>query len=308
MNVPQTYIGVDVSKEWIDVYTASSQKFTRVANRRNCLAKWVKGVGDATVIFEATGRYDHLLRISLDENGISYSRMNPLRARQFAQSAGLLAKTDKLDARILCRMGEALRPNQTVAVNPSRQRLYDLQARREDIVSMIIAEQNRLSVAADAFICRDLKASIRSLIKRRDALQKQIDTHIETSPELVEQNQRLQSVPGIGPQIACRLMASMPELGHVDRRQIASLAGLAPHARESGLYKGKRKIHGGRSQVRRAMYMAALVAIRWDKHWKSVFQKMRDDGKAAKTAIIAVARRLLVRINAMMKNGLCYQA
>jgi transposase len=103
-------------------------------------------------------------------------------------------------------------------------------------------------------------------------------------------------------------MASMPELGHVDRRQIASLAGLAPHARESGLYKGKRTIHGGRSHVRRAMYMAALVAVRWDHHWKTVYLHMREAGKAAKTAIIAVARRLLVRINAMVRNGLSYQA
>lgn len=307
MNVPQTYIGVDVSKDWIDVFTATSQQFNRIANRHDCLAKWAVTLGDATVIFEATGRYDHVLRTSLEESGIAYSRMNPLRARQFARSAGLLAKTDKLDARILCRMGEALSPRPSPAMDRDRQRLYDLQARREDIVGMIVAEQSRLSVATDAFICRDLKASIRALINRRDALQKQIDTHIETSPDLAAQNRQLQSVPGIGPQVACRLIASMPELGHVDRRQIASLAGLAPHARESGLYKGKRKIHGGRSQVRCAMYMAALVAIRWDEHWKAIYQQMRDDGKAAKTAIIAVARRLLVRVNAMMKNGMCYQ-
>lgn len=307
MNVPQTYVGVDVAKHWIDVFTATNQQFNRIANRRECLAKWVTQLVDATIIFEATGRYDHLLRAILEENGVPYTRINPLRVRQFAQSAGLLAKTDMLDARILCRMGEALRPSPTAPISPDRQRLYDLQGRREDIVSMIIAEQNRLSVAADAFIRRDLRASIRSLIKRRDSLQKQINAHIDVNPDLATQNRQLQSVPGVGPQVACRLMASMPELGQVDRRQIASLAGLAPHARESGLYKGKRKIYGGRSQVRRAMYMAALVAIRWDHHWKVVYQQMRDDGKAAKTAIIAVARRILVRINAMIRSGMSYQ-
>jgi transposase len=307
MTLPQCYIGVDVSKNWIDVFVASAQKLIRIANRQSSLAEWVAGLGEVTVIFEATGRYDHELRIRLDELGIPYVRMNPLRARQFARAAGFLAKTDRLDARILCMMGEALRPEPTMPIQPVRQRLYDLQARREDIVVMIIAEQGRLSIAKDPFICRDLKASIRSLTRRRDALQEQIDAHIEANRQLAEQYRQLQSAPGVGPQVACRLMASMPELGRVDRRQIASLAGLAPHARESGLYKGKRTIHGGRSHVRRAMYMAALVAIRWDQHWKMAYHTMREAGKAAKTAIIAVARRLLVRINAMVKTGLSYQ-
>jgi transposase len=307
MTLPQCYIGVDVSKDWIDVFVASTQKLSRIANRRSFLAEWVSDLGEVTVVFEATGRYDHDLRICLDEAGIPCVRMNPFRARQFARAAGFLAKTDRLDARILCMMGEALRPQPTMPMQPVRQRLYDLQARREDIVAMIIAEQGRLSTASDAFICKDLKASIRSLTRRRDALQKQIDAHIEANCQLAAQYRQLQSAPGVGPQVACRLMASMPELGHVDRRQIASLAGLAPHARESGLYKGKRTIHGGRSQVRRALYMAALVAIRWDHHWKTVYQAMRDAGKAAKTAIIAIARRLLVRINAMVRSGLSYQ-
>lgn len=307
MTLPQCYIGVDVSKDWIDVFVASAQKLARVANRQLSLAEWVSGLGEVTVIFEATGSYDHDLRTCLDEAGIPYVRMNPLRARHFARAAGFLAKTDRLDARILCRMGEALRPEPAIPTQPVRQRLYDLQARREDIVVMLIAEQGRLSTARDPFICRDLKASIRSLTRRRDALQKQIEVHIEADRQLAEQYRQLQSAPGVGPQVACRLMASMPELGHVDRRQIASLAGLAPHARESGIYKGKRTIHSGRSHVRRAMYMAALVAIRWDQHWKTVYQTMREAGKAAKTAIIAVARRLLIRINAMLKTGLNYQ-
>ncbi|WP_018687238.1 IS110 family transposase [Ahrensia kielensis] len=171
----------------------------------------------------------------------------------------------------------------------------------------ILAEQNRLSVSDGGFITKDIKASIRALMKRRAALQKQINAHIDAHCDLKEQNQQLQSVPGVGPQTACHLMASLPELGQVNRRQIASLAGLAPHARESGLYKGKRTINGGRPRVRRAMYIAALVAIRWDQHWHAVYNQMRSDGKAAKTAIIAVARRMLVRINAMVKSGTSYQ-
>jgi len=270
--------------------------------------RWANNIaGDAMIIFEATGRYDRVLVACLEENGLANARLNPLRARQFARAAGLLAKTDKLDARILCTMGEALRPDSAVPVQLRRQRLHDLQARRDDIVAMMIAEQNRPSVADDAFITKDIKASIRSLTKRRDALQKQINDHINAHEDLSEQNRQLQSVPGIGPQTASHLMASMPERGQVNRRQIASLAGLAPHPRESETYKGKRAIHGGRPRVRRAMYMAALVAIRWDSHWKAVYGKMRDDGKAAKTAIIAVARRMLVRINAMVKSGDSYQ-
>lgn len=259
------------------------------------------------VVFEATGRYDRVVQTCLENTGIAYARVNPLRARQFARSTGLLAKTDKLDARILCAMGEALRPEPAAPVQLHRQRLYDLQARREDVVGMIAAEQNRLAVADDPFIVRDLKASLRSLMKRRDALQKQINLHIDAHQDLKQQNRQLQTVPGVGPQTACHLMASMPELGCVNRRQIASLAGLAPHARESGHYKGKRTIHGGRRQVRRAMYITALVAIRWDQHWKTVYQNMRNEGKAAKAAIIAIARRLLVRINAMIKTGSSYR-
>jgi Transposase len=149
MTLPQHHIGVDVSKNWIDTFTASSQQFTRIANQGLSLAEWAAGLGDVTVIFEATGRYDHDLRARLDEVGIPYVRMNPLRARQFARAAGFLAKTDRLDARILCMMGEALRPEPTMPMQPVRQRLYDLQARREDIVAMIIAEQGRLSTAND---------------------------------------------------------------------------------------------------------------------------------------------------------------
>ncbi len=235
MTLPKTYIGVDVAKDWIDVFTASNQRFTRVSNLRDRLSKWAQGLtGDVMLIFEATGRYDRVLIACLEDSGVSYARVNPLRARQFARAAGLLAKTDRLDARILCTMGEALRPERATPIQLHRQRLHDLQARRDDIVNMITAEQNRLSVADDAFITKDIKASIRSLTKRREALHKQINAHIGAHEDLNEQNQRLQSVPGVGPQTACHLMASMPELGQVNRRQIANLVGLAPHARESG--------------------------------------------------------------------------
>lgn len=248
MNLPKTYIGVDVAKNWIDVFAASSQRFSRISNQHKDLTKWAHSLeGDVMVIFEATGRYDRALVTCLESEGTAYARVNPLRARQFVRAAGLLAKTDRLDARILCAMGEALRPGPAAPLQLHRQRLYDLQARREDIVTMIVAEQNRLSVSDDAFITKDIKTSIRSLTKRRDALQKLINNHIAAHQDLKTQNQQLQSVPGVGPQTACHLMASMPEFGKVNRRQIASLAGLTPYARESRLYKGKRAIHGGRA-------------------------------------------------------------
>lgn len=308
MTLPQSYIGVDVSKQWIDVYIPTSRRSKRLPNQRDRLLEWASRHKDSHVVLEATGSYDRALIGCLVETGVCYSRINPLRARQFARSAGLLAKTDGIDARMLSMMGDALHPQPDVPRPPHRDRLMHLQGRRDDIVAMIGAEKCRLSVASDAWIRKDLKASIRSLSRRQAALEKQIAAHIEAHSDLAAQYRQLQSAPGVGAQVAGQLLALLPELGHADRRQIAHLAGLAPHARESGLYKGKRRIRGGRPQVRRSMYIAALVAVRWNDHWKSVYQKMRDDGKAAKTAIIAVARRLLVRLNAMSRTGQTYQA
>ena len=227
MTLPKTYIGVDVAKDWIDIFTARTQRSNRIFNQHTELTKWAHSLQDnAMVIFEATGRYDRALAECLESKGIAYARVNPLRARQFARASGLLAKTDQLDARILCVMGEALHPEPAVPTQQHRQRLQDLQARRDDIVTMVIAEQNRLSVADDAFITKDLKASIRALTKRKNALQNQINAHVEAHDDLKTQNQQLQSVPGVGPQTACQLMASMPELGHVNRKTDCKLGWL----------------------------------------------------------------------------------
>ncbi|WP_291198162.1 IS110 family transposase [Hyphomonas sp.] len=306
MQLSTTYIGVDVAKAWIDIFNPDTRQHARCKNDPMALADWINTLKDERVVFEATSGCDAALIANLSKAGVGYVRVNPLQARQFARAAGVLSKTDRVDARMLSSMGQALQLDASRPPEPHRERLSILHARRGDVVSMIVAEQSRLSSAHEQWVRKDIASSIKLLTRRRERIQAEIDLHIQSHADLAEQTKCLQSAPGVGPQIACTLIANLPELGKTDRRAIANLAGLAPHAHESGRQTGKRKIWGGRSQVRKAMYIAALVAIRWDKHWKAVYLTMREAGKPAKVAMIAVARRLLVRLNAMMKTGTIY--
>ena len=300
------YIGVDVSKAWIDVFDPRGRSVERLANMPAALASWARGLqpvqARCRVIFEATGSYHRDLERALGAAGIACTRVNPRQAREFARATGQLAKTDAVDARLMSAMGRALRPPQTPPPAPNRTRLAALVARRQDLVDTLTAETNRLHVAQDPWVERQIKAAMRSLQGWLKRIDEEIDTHKAQHRELQNIDARLQSAPGVGPKIASVLMAYLPELGTLARRAIASLAGLAPHPCESGIRSSRRRIWGGRAPVRRALYMAALVAARHNPHWRAVYTTMRDKGKAAKTALIAIARRILVRLNAMIAN------
>jgi transposase len=305
--MPQNIIGVDVAKDWIDAYWSASAKAVRIEATRASLKGFARKAAGALVVFEASGGYERPLVDALDAQSVAYVRVNPRQAREFARATGRLAKTDKVDARALAEMGAALSLQPTPQASSQRRRLADLVARREDIVAMIGQEKNRLQQAQDAFIRRDILSLVTVLERRKAKLDHEIADHVEQNEELRMLDARLRSVPGVGPAIAPALIAGLPELGTLDRRKIAALAGLAPHASDSGQRIGKRMIWGGRANVRRALYLAAFIASRCNPELKAYRMRLEEKGKCAKAAIIATARKLLTQINACVKEQRNYE-
>lgn len=301
--MPQTIIGCDLSRSWLDVHALPAGKAFRVANAPADLAAWLARLGpDALVVFEATSGCDRALVEALSARGIAYVRVNPRQARAFARATGVLAKTDRVDARLLAQMGRTLEPEATTPPSPDRVRLADLLRRRSQLVEMRKAEKVRRHDAGQPDLLADIEEMIALLTRRIETLDQQIADLIAQSPELSEQADLLSAVPGIGPTVLATLLGELPELGTRCRRRIASLAGLAPHARESGTWRGKRRIWGGRRKVREALYMAALTASRRIPQLAAMRERMKAAGKAPKTILIAAARQLLVILNAMMRS------
>jgi len=303
MTLTQNYIGVDIAKGWIDVFYASSSKHERITVTKQFLAKFARAARGCLVVLEASGGYERPLTEALTKAGVDYARVNPRNAREFARSLGKLAKTDKVDAAVLARMGRALDLAPTPPPDPDRAQLAALVARREDLVTTIGRENNRLGVAVDPWIAKEISSLVKVLKSHLESVEVQIATLIETREPLATANRRLHSVTGIGPVVAAVLLARLPELGQLDHRQLASLAGLAPHARDSGLHRGKRLIWGGRAEVRRALYIAAKSASQWDPVFKAFRKRLIEAGKPFKVAIIACARKLLTVLATMFKKG-----
>lgn len=305
--MPQNYIGVDVAKNWIDIFDAETGEHRRVETSPADLRRFVKTLGDRIVVFEASGGYERPLMDALSAAKVAFTRVNPGQARDFARATGLLTKTDKVDARMLARMGCALDLAPSTIPDPVRVRLASLMARRDGLTATIRRERNRHAQTSDAWIRRQISGLLRSLarhIKRCDA---EINTHIQQYDGLSTDHIRLQTIPGVGPVLAAVLIVSLPELGQLDRRKIAALAGLAPHACDSGMFKGKRRIWGGRANVRRALYLAAFIASRHDPNFRAFRKQFQDAGKPVKLAVTACARKILTIINAMLKAGLNFR-
>lgn len=301
MILHRNVLGVDVAGDWIDVFDAANNRSVRVTNDK--LETFAKGLApDAFVVFEATGGYERPLMDVLEAAGLRHSRVNPRHVREFARATGHLAKTDRVDARVLAEMGSALDLRPARPVDANRRRLADLTARREDIVGQITAEAHRLTMARDPFVRRSIGRLLGVLRGQRAAIEKEIARHISACGKLSTDAARLRTAPGVGQTIAAVLLARLPELGHLDRRAIASLAGLAPHACDSGNRRGKRHIWGGREDVRRVLYIAAFVASRCDPVLKAARDRMKAAGKPTKVAILAIARKLLTILNAMLRD------
>jgi transposase len=302
MTLHENCLGVDIARDHLDVFCSRSRSFRRVANTPEAISELVACNKDAFFVFEATSGCDEDLRHGLDLAQVPFARVNPRRAREFARASGVLAKTDKVDARMLADMGRRLALAPTREPSPARRHLSELVARRDQLVEEIVRERNRLSQARSRLVRADIESHIRLLENRRLKLEEAIAAHVRETPELTRTAQRLRTIPGVGPIVAATLLAELPELGTRDRRAIAALAGVAPLSSDSGRHRGRRRIWGGRRKVRRALFIAALHASRRCPCWAQMRQRMLEAGKAKKAILIAIARKMLVAMNAMLRT------
>ena len=302
--MPQIIIGCDLCRAWLDLHSLPDGATSRIENTSSGIAEWAVSLPpDALVIFEATSGCDAGLITALAAARIAFARVNPRQAREFARAIGVLAKTDRVDARVLAEMGRRLPLEATVPPDPARLRLADFLRRRKQLVEFRKAEKVRRHSAGQPDILREIDTMIALLSRRIDKLDRQIAELIAQNPALAARARLLAPVPGIGPTVLATLLGELPELGSLCRRRIASLAGLAPHARESGTWRGARRIWGGRRKVREALYIAALTASRRVPSLIAMRDRMRGAGKAPKTVLIAIARQLLVILNAMIRKS-----
>jgi transposase len=307
MILPRHVLGVDVAKDWIDVCDPALAEVRRITTEPRVLRAFVRALPEgAFLVLEASGGCERPLMEALEGAGVAHTRVNPRQAREFARATGRLAKTDKVDARVLAEMGLRLDLRPAAKIDPARRRLAELVARREDLVAMIAAEKQRLSAARDAFVRRELRAHVGLLERRKAAIAKEIEAHKRGHARLAGLDRLLRSAPGIGPTVASVLLARLPELGSIDRRAIANLCGLAPLARDSGHSRGRRHVWGGRADVRRVLYLAAFIASRSDPALRAMRQRLEAAGKPFKVAIIAIARKLITILNAMIRDNRNY--
>ena len=299
------FVGIDVSKDRLDVHVLPSGEAFAVARTGEGLAELnarLGPVGLTTVAVEATGGFETVVAASLASAGLPVVVVNPAQVRAFAQALGKRAKTDPIDAAVIARFLEATKPEVRPLPDEQTQALADLVARRRQIVQMIVAERQREKRATVRRIKRSIQRLLSALEKELSELDQELDDTVRGSPAWRRNEDLLKSVPGVGPIIARTLLAEMPELGTLDRRQIAALAGLAPWTRQSGKWKGKSFIGGGRASVRAALFVGTLSAVRHNPTLKAFRQRLLDAGKPKMVALIAVARKLITILNAIVRD------
>jgi transposase len=299
------YAGVDISKETLDVSLAG-QSPCRYANDAAGIAALIKALQawprPVQLICEPSGGYERELLAALWAAGLAVSLVHAARVRAFARAQGRLAKTDPIDAAVLRAFGELLQPTPLAATAPARERLAALVQRREQVVSLLAMEEQRLAQARDAVVRKLGTSLLKALQKQVAQLDALIAAQIDEDDTLKGQSARLQEVKGIGPVTASTLLAELPELGTLSRNQTGALAGVAPYNCDSGAHRGRRMIRGGRIKVRRVLYMAAIVAARFNPILHSFYQRLVAAGKPKKVALTAVMRKLVVLLNHLLKN------
>lgn len=298
-------IGIDVSKDHLDVHVRPTGDSFRVRYDDAglvALVARVRPLAPAVLVLEATGGYEVPVAATLASAALPVAVVNPRQVRDFARATGQLAKTDTLDARIIALFAEAVRPAARPVPDAQADALGELIARRRQLVDMLGAEHNRRRLLRDRRLQRHLDAHIAWLEEALRRLDQDLTTLIRSTPVWRETDDLLRSVPGIGPVTACTLIADLPELGRLDRRRIAALAGLAPIARDSGAFRGRRMILGGRSHIRRVLYMATLTAIKHNPAIRTFHQRLVAAGRPGKVALTAAMRKLLTILNAMLRD------
>ena len=308
-SVSECFIGIDVSKARLDVADAAGDSGWSVANDEpgiKVLVQRLRALEPTLVVLEATGGLQIPAVAALELAGLPVAVINPRQGREFAKAAGRLAKTDRIDAAMLARFGQALRPEPRPLQPVQAQALEALVGRRRQLLAMLIAERNRLARAPQA-LHKDLKAHIRWLEKRLRDIDTDLSKAVKASPAWRARDALLRSAPGVGPVLSVSLVAQLPELGTLNRRQIAALVGVAPFNCDSGTYRGARHVWGGRASLRAVLYMSTLAAVRCNPILRAFYQRLRAAGKAPKVALTACMRKLLTILNAMVRTGTPWQ-
>jgi len=298
---------MDIAKATLDLYAPlgprpQSRQFANNAAGHRALVRWLQKLGSMHIVCEATGGYERAVVTALQQATIAVSVVNPRRARDFARAQGRLAKTDRLDAQVLAEFGQRLQPAATPVPSAAQRQLAELVSRRQQLQQLRVAENNRLEHTTHPAVRRQLQRHLVGLDRQLDQLDAWISALVAAEPWLAHKVARLCTVVGVGQITAVVLLATMPELGTLNRRQAAALAGVAPFNRDSGPRRGHRLIGGGRAVARRALYMAALVGAFANPRSQVFYQRLIAAGKAPKVALVAVMRKLIILLNQLLKN------
>lgn len=302
--INQTNVGIDVSKDWLDVVVIPSGETWRTKNEEEAirgLVNQLEQLKAERIVVEATGGYEQMLAVQLYLAGLPLCRVNPKRTRYFARSMGFLAKTDQLDGKVLALFGERVKPALTHLPSEKEQVLSALITRREQISNFLVSERNRLYTAPKK-LHASLNEHIIWLKHELKHLEREIHEFVNDDPDFKEKAELLTEVQGVGKKTAAKLIADLPELGACDRKQIAALVGVAPYSRDSGHKSGQRFISGGRPDVRSILYMATLTATRYNPVIREMYQRLLKAGKEKKVAIVACLRKLLTILNAIIRD------
>lgn len=307
-NLAQT-AGVDISKDALDVCLHPAGATARFSNDRkgfNAMIAWLAGFVVERIVYEATGAYHRAFERRMAEAGFALAKVNPARARRFAEAIGQIAKTDRVDASLLARMGAllALKPNA-----PASEDLHEMRqllVARRALVKDCVAVENRAGTLSLALLKRQAKERVRMLERQIEAVDAALRERAVRDSAFKARLDIVLSIPGVGEVTALALLIEMPELGRLEHKCATSLAGLAPFARESGRWKGERRIGGGRGHLRRALYMPALVAVRWNADLKAKYRNLVARGKPKKLALAVVMRKLVILANALLRDDRCW--
>ena len=298
------YVGVDVSKAQLDVAVGPVGAFWSAANDAIGIGRTVERLQElqpALIVIESTGGLEVPLMVELAAAELPFALVHPGRVRDFARSMGLLAKTDKLDARLLAQFGEAIRPPLTQLPGPEVQELNGLMVRRRQVLDLIVDEQNHLASTRLSLRPR-IQVHLDWLQTELDDLDRAIEALIECIPAFKEKEAILRSAKGVGPVLSAKLLSGLPELGQLNRKQIAALVGVAPFNNDSGYRRGKRRIKGGRADIRQVLYMATVAAVRFNPAIRHFYQHLLSQGKLKMVAIVACMRKFLTILNAMIRD------
>ena len=299
-------VGVDISKDTLDVHlhpAGSARRFANTPKGRRTLIAWLAEVTVTRLAFEPTGAYHHGFERQLAEAGLPLCKINPRQARRFAEAIGRQAKTDAVDAAMLARLAAMLEPPVRPVISVRLDEMKELHVARRALVKDRTAAMNRDHTRRSALLKRQAAQRLAQIERQITAIDATLSALLAADPALKARFDILVSIPGVGETTALTMLVEMPELGDLEHRCVASLAGLAPIARDSGQHRGKRFIRGGRANLRQAIYMPALVAVRFNADLKAKYESLRAAGKAPKVALTAIMRKLIILANALLRDG-----